>query len=285
MFPTPLEAVADAAGVAELVNIRDLPEDIRVAKPSFLRRILGAYLYRTDTAFVDLSQPRGRKRFIQAHETGHKLIPWHEASYHLDDEGRLFRDTDEKLELEASFAAPMLIFQGTGSTRGRSITRIPSRPRSFSPRSSARRSTPRFASTSNTTRSLWPWRSPAGSLGAMGRCRFSPARNRLPSRSDLGPSWPTSPPSPYERKGERTLSSLWLGPPWEAQVRWRTLALSSISPGVLSLATGRPSSTRGIYLYRPYPGACSGEDAGYASPDNCFMRRRGNHGGAVRFGL
>lgn len=95
-FPTPLEAVAEAVGVAELVNIGDLPEELRVAKPSFLRRILGAYLYRTETAFIDLSQPKGRKRFILAHETGHKIIPWHEPSYHLDDEPRLFRATEEK---------------------------------------------------------------------------------------------------------------------------------------------------------------------------------------------
>src|SRR6266511_2921347 len=76
-FPTPLEEVSGAAGVSELVNIGELPDDLRLAKPRALRRILGAYLYRTDTAFIDLNQPMGRKRFIQAHETGHKLIPWH----------------------------------------------------------------------------------------------------------------------------------------------------------------------------------------------------------------
>lgn len=111
-FPTPLDAVATAAGIIEVVNIADLPDELHVAKPKFLRRILGAYLYRADTAFVDLSQPLGQKRFIQAHETGHKLIEWHKDSYHLDDEHRLFRDTEEKLELEANFAAALLIFQG-----------------------------------------------------------------------------------------------------------------------------------------------------------------------------
>lgn len=111
-FPTPLDEVARVAGVSEVVNIAELPDDVRVAKPSALRRILGAYLFRSDTAFVDFSQPRGRTRFIQAHETGHKLIPWHGPSYHLDDEPRLFRDTEEQLEIEANFAAVMAIFQG-----------------------------------------------------------------------------------------------------------------------------------------------------------------------------
>lgn len=112
VFPTPLDEVARAAGVSEVLNIAELPDDLRVAKPSVLRRILGAYLFRSNTAFVDLNQPRGRQRFIKAHETGHKLIPWHGPSYHLDDEPRLFRDTEEQLEREANFAAALAIFQG-----------------------------------------------------------------------------------------------------------------------------------------------------------------------------
>ncbi len=50
--------------------------------------------------------------FIKAHETGHRIIPWHEASYYFDDEGRLIGNTEEKLELEANLAGAHLIFQG-----------------------------------------------------------------------------------------------------------------------------------------------------------------------------
>jgi hypothetical protein len=42
----------------------------------------------------------------------HKLIPWHEASYQLDDENGLFRETEVLLEVEANLAAALLIFQG-----------------------------------------------------------------------------------------------------------------------------------------------------------------------------
>jgi hypothetical protein len=113
VLPTPLERVAEVAGVAEVVNIGDLPDELVVAKPKGWRRILGAYLYRANTAFVDLSQPVGRRRFILAHETGHKIVPWHTDSYHLDNETRLFKDAEEELEEEANFAGKLLMFQGS----------------------------------------------------------------------------------------------------------------------------------------------------------------------------
>lgn len=112
VLPTPLERVAEVAGVAEIVAIDDIPDDLVASKPNALKRILGAYLYKSNTAFVDLSQPTGRRRFILAHETGHKIVPWHEDSHHLDDEIRLFRDSEEELEEEANLAGTLLMFQG-----------------------------------------------------------------------------------------------------------------------------------------------------------------------------
>jgi hypothetical protein len=112
VLPTPLERVAEIAGIAEVVNIGDLPAELVTARPKGWRRILGAYLYRAETAFVDLSQPLGRQRFIFAHETGHKIVPWHAQAFHLDDETCIFRDANEELEEEASFAASLLMFQG-----------------------------------------------------------------------------------------------------------------------------------------------------------------------------
>jgi hypothetical protein len=111
VIPTPLDEVGEAVGVAEVIDIAQLPQDLVVSKPSALKKILGAFLYRAESAFVDFSQPEGRARFIQSHELGHRLVPWHEGAY-LDDERRLFRDTEELLELEANFAGAHLIFQG-----------------------------------------------------------------------------------------------------------------------------------------------------------------------------
>jgi len=112
ILPTPLDQVARVAGVAEVINIGDLPDELVAARPKGLRRILGAYLYRAETAFVDLSQPLGRQRFIFGHETGHKIIPWHAQAFHLDDENRIFLDANEELEEEANLAASLLMFQG-----------------------------------------------------------------------------------------------------------------------------------------------------------------------------
>lgn len=112
VLPTPLERVAAVAGVTEIIAIDDIPSNLVASKPNSLKRILGAYLYRSNTAFVDLSQPTGRRRFILAHETGHKIIPWHADSHHLDDEVRLFRDSEEELEEEANFAGTLMMFQG-----------------------------------------------------------------------------------------------------------------------------------------------------------------------------
>src|SRR5262245_35044435 len=111
VIPTPLDDVGDAIGVDEVIDISELPEDLIVSKPSALKKLLGGYLFRAETAFVDFSQPEGRARFIQAHELGHRLVPWHRGAY-LDDERRLLRDTEEVFELEANLAGAHLIFQG-----------------------------------------------------------------------------------------------------------------------------------------------------------------------------
>lgn len=110
VVPTPLDEVADGLGVEAVIDISELPEEEAIKKPSALRKILGAYLFPAKTAFVDFSQPEGRARFIQAHELGHRVVPWHEGAF-LDDERRLFQDTEELLEDEAKLAAAHLIFQ------------------------------------------------------------------------------------------------------------------------------------------------------------------------------
>jgi hypothetical protein len=110
IVPTPLAAVGEAVGVEAVIDISQLPTKM-VPRRSRVRKWLGAYLFREETAFVDLSQPVGRARFIEAHELGHRIVPWHEGAF-VDDEQSLFRATEEMLELEANLAAAHLIFQG-----------------------------------------------------------------------------------------------------------------------------------------------------------------------------
>jgi hypothetical protein len=112
IIPTPLDAVATAAGITEIIDISQLPAAIEARKPPALKRILGALLYREHVALVDLSQPEPRARLSKGHEIGHQIIPWHQAAFQLDDEDRLLGITRDELEREAYLAGAHLIFQG-----------------------------------------------------------------------------------------------------------------------------------------------------------------------------
>jgi hypothetical protein len=111
IVPTPLEALATSVEIDTIIDVSDLPAELEAKKPRAWRKILGAYLLPAKTVFVDFGQQEGRARFTTAHELGHRIVPWHENAY-LDDERRLFRDTEELLEKEANLAGAHLIFQG-----------------------------------------------------------------------------------------------------------------------------------------------------------------------------
>lgn len=95
-----------------MVDISHLPGEVAARKPTAFKRILGALLYRERVALVDRSQCQARVRLTEAHEIGHKIIPWHEAAFQLDDEERLLGMTRDQLEEEAYLAGGYLIFQG-----------------------------------------------------------------------------------------------------------------------------------------------------------------------------
>ena len=101
VIPTPLDAVARSAGVTEIVDIAHLPTGLVAKRPSLLRRVVGAIFYRERVVFVDRSQGVPRGRFIEAHEVSHKIIPWHEAIFRLDDKERIFGPTKRTLDIEA----------------------------------------------------------------------------------------------------------------------------------------------------------------------------------------
>lgn len=112
VVPTPLEQVSRAAGIAETIDISQLPTDLVARRPHVLKRVLGAVFYREQVVFVDRSQGHARGRFIEAHEISHRIIPAHEAFYRLDDEHRIFGPTKKRIDLEADIGAAELLFQG-----------------------------------------------------------------------------------------------------------------------------------------------------------------------------
>ncbi|MGZ8647730.1 MAG: ImmA/IrrE family metallo-endopeptidase [Solirubrobacteraceae bacterium] len=100
VLPTPLDALAEALGVRERV---ELPPQARV---------LGALWFEQRALFVERTQSRARRRFTEAHELGHLLCPWHRAIVRLDTAGELFGSCAVGIEAEANLAAGELIFQG-----------------------------------------------------------------------------------------------------------------------------------------------------------------------------
>ena len=79
VLPTPLDTVGEVSGMLDLLDIAQVPEAVKSSRWSVLRRIIGAYIFQSETAFVDLSQPKGRQRFTQAHEIGHNFGAPHDA--------------------------------------------------------------------------------------------------------------------------------------------------------------------------------------------------------------
>lgn len=113
VFPTPLEAVAEAAGIGETLDINELPDEPTLRRPKAFGKLLGALHFGSRTAFVDLNQIEGRVRWIKGHELTHGVVPWHQTTVLFDNEERLFKDTEEQREREANIGAAHLLFQGS----------------------------------------------------------------------------------------------------------------------------------------------------------------------------
>lgn len=112
VLPTPLDQLGKALYVRDVIDMSQLPAELKDSKPKRWKRILGAYLYSEEVIFIDRAQNAPRLRFIEAHELGHRIIPWHRGSFQLDDDEQIFADTENQLEREAKLAGAHLIFQG-----------------------------------------------------------------------------------------------------------------------------------------------------------------------------
>ena len=113
VLPTPMEAVQQAVGVRERIDISELPEDLAAQKPRSWRRILGALWFTERVVFIDGSEPNTRQLFTDAHEATHAMCEWHENILRLDNEDTLFKQLHAGVEAEANFGAGYLMFQGS----------------------------------------------------------------------------------------------------------------------------------------------------------------------------
>ena len=78
---------------------------------------------------IDSGIPEKKHRWIEAHEIGHKLTPWHERYLFGDDAETLQRDCHDTLESEANYAGGQLLFLGArfgneANDLGRSINAV-----------------------------------------------------------------------------------------------------------------------------------------------------------------
>src|ERR687897_621040 len=71
VLPTPLEALRGVAGIRAVEPMPALPE--RVRTPG--RELLGALWFEERTIFLEQGQSEARRRFTEAHELAHGLIP------------------------------------------------------------------------------------------------------------------------------------------------------------------------------------------------------------------
>ena len=61
---------------------------------------------------IDDSIPKPKHRWLEAHEIGHDILPWHHDMMMGDDDSTVTASTHDKIEAEANFAAGSLLFLG-----------------------------------------------------------------------------------------------------------------------------------------------------------------------------
>lgn len=84
------------------------------------------YLPDRKRIMIDSNVPEKKHRWLEAHEIGHGLLPWHQPIMFGDDEHTPTPDCHAKLEAEASYAGGQLLF-----LRERFIEEARSNPASF----------------------------------------------------------------------------------------------------------------------------------------------------------
>ena len=118
--PTPISQVMDVAQLVSAGEITLEPEERRQLRRVFgdlvdrvLSRLQGVIHFRSGEVWINPEMHPMRQRFVQAHEIGHDILPWHRELFaYLDDKSRLRPDVRNRYEREANQAAIELLAQG-----------------------------------------------------------------------------------------------------------------------------------------------------------------------------
>jgi len=120
-IPTPID---DLVAAARLEDAHDLEPFIsrflshiagnaREAFLATLQKIRGIADLRERAIYIPAETSQRRRRFVQAHELGHQVIPWHSVNVgYRDDDLSLTGDAQELFDIEANFFAAEVMFQG-----------------------------------------------------------------------------------------------------------------------------------------------------------------------------
>lgn len=125
VVPTPLPQVMDVAKLVLAGEIELEPEMKRKLRDRFgdlvdkaLGIILGSIRFDTRGVYLKPDMYWLKKRFVQAHEIGHEMLPWHRELYaFLDDKTRLSDRINDIYERQANQAAIEILAQGDGLRR------------------------------------------------------------------------------------------------------------------------------------------------------------------------
>jgi hypothetical protein len=70
----------------------------------------GLYLLDQKRILIDDNQPKPKHRWLEAHEIGHSLLPWHEDAMFGDSDHTVLPSCHDGIEAEANYAAGRLLF-------------------------------------------------------------------------------------------------------------------------------------------------------------------------------
>ncbi len=118
VVPTPLDAVAQVAGISEVLDIGEFNEVQRAAHRrrrtpgEVLKRFVGAVFFEPQVVLVDRTKPEEMRRWTEAHELTHRLLPWHVKNSYVDPNETLSPGATEQQEREANVGGAKILFQG-----------------------------------------------------------------------------------------------------------------------------------------------------------------------------
>ncbi len=107
---------SDDSTVREVVHRLKIAGKQVLARPTLLKEAIQKWNLRAllipdrKRILIDSELPPAKHRWVEAHEIGHKITPWHGSTMMGDDKATLTPGCHEQIEAEANYAAGQLLF-------------------------------------------------------------------------------------------------------------------------------------------------------------------------------